>query len=109
MLAFLEGLIDAAPSHYPDPDKRKKLVRKQAERVAVSRTVAGVHYPVDSWAGALLGQMIGEIILNKCGVSHILTGLKYEAKAESDFMLACFRDPDWKDHGVSELPELRGR
>ncbi|MEL7527771.1 MAG: phosphatase PAP2 family protein, partial [Pseudomonadota bacterium] len=100
---LLAGLVDATGSHYPDPDKRKNLLFKQAERISVSRTVAGVHYPIDSWAGALLGKMIAEIILNKCGITNTMTGLKYAAKGDSDFMLSQYKDPVWKDHGVSEL------
>jgi len=34
-----------------------------AHRIAVNRTIAGVHYPVDSAAGAMLGRAIGEAIL----------------------------------------------
>ena len=33
-----------------------------AHRIAVNRTVAGVHYPIDSAAGAAMGCMIGEAI-----------------------------------------------
>ncbi len=35
---------------------------RQAHRIAVNRTVAGVHFPVDSAAGALLGIAIGEAL-----------------------------------------------
>lgn len=33
-----------------------------AHRIAVNRTIAGVHYPIDSAAGAVMGTMIGEAI-----------------------------------------------
>jgi hypothetical protein len=107
VVRMLEGLIDASGSHYPDGEKRKNLLRKQAERIAVSRTVAGVHYPVDSWAGALLGKLVGEIILNKCGAPADMRGLKYEARAESDFMVSQYQPSKWGAHGVSELQQCQ--
>ncbi|MGQ7416479.1 hypothetical protein ACTGY7_11190, partial [Streptococcus suis] len=39
---------------------------KLAERIAIHRVVAGVHFPIDIWAGALLGRSIGELIIAKC-------------------------------------------
>ena len=35
----------------------------QAERIAVNRTIAGVHFPVDSIAGAMLGLGLGEYFI----------------------------------------------
>jgi len=37
-----------------------------AHRIAANRTVAGVHYPVDSAAGAVLGIVIAEAVLSLC-------------------------------------------
>ncbi|WP_421700945.1 phosphatase PAP2 family protein [Aliiroseovarius sp.] len=37
-----------------------------AHRIAANRTVAGVHYPVDSAAGAVLGIVIAEAVLALC-------------------------------------------
>jgi len=39
---------------------------RQASRIAVNRTVAGLHYPVDSAAGALLGLTIAEYFIGLC-------------------------------------------
>jgi hypothetical protein len=36
---------------------------RQAARIAINRTVAGVHYPVDSLAGQLLGLGVADYIL----------------------------------------------
>jgi hypothetical protein len=45
-----------------------------ASRIAVNRTVAGVHFPVDSAAGALLGLTLGNYLVSRCkGIA------KYEA------------------------------
>ena len=35
-----------------------------AARIATNRTIAGVHYPSDSMAGAILGLGIGEMVVN---------------------------------------------
>ncbi|GAB5434896.1 MAG: hypothetical protein FalmKO_00210 [Falsiruegeria mediterranea] len=39
-----------------------KQVFELAHRIAVNRTIAGVHYPIDSMAGAALGFSIGEAV-----------------------------------------------
>jgi hypothetical protein len=39
---------------------------RQAARVAINRTVAGVHFPVDSAAGQLLGLTLGEYFVQRC-------------------------------------------
>ena len=36
---------------------------RQAARIAINRTVAGVHYPVDSLAGQMLGLAVGEYFI----------------------------------------------
>ena len=38
---------------------------RQAERVAINRQVAGVHFPVDSAAGQLLGLTLGEYFVHR--------------------------------------------
>jgi hypothetical protein len=40
---------------------------RQAARIAINRTIAGVHYPVDSSAGQLLGLSLAEYFLARCG------------------------------------------
>ena len=37
-----------------------------AARIAINRTVAGVHFPVDSAAGALLGLTLGAYFVARC-------------------------------------------
>jgi hypothetical protein len=91
VLAGLVDKLDALPpgkKPYPIKDKLVKLLFKQAERIAVNRTVAGMHFPIDSWAGASLGEAVGQMILAKCQ-SGAVTPRTYAA-TDSDFLLADF-------------------
>src|SRR5690606_8887007 len=94
----LDGLLNVVPDHYPDADTRKSLIWKQAERIAINRTVAGVHFPIDTWAGAALGSVVGRLVLAKCDVLKEVGGFSYTAK-DGDFRLHDFmRHPE--AHGV---------
>nr|WP_246408194.1 phosphatase PAP2 family protein [Microvirga lupini] len=50
---------------YDSADWRTQLLRL-ASRIAVNRTVAGVHFPVDSAAGAVLGLTLGHYLVKRC-------------------------------------------
>ena len=39
---------------------------RTAARIAINRTVAGVHFPVDSAAGAVLGLTLGHYLVARC-------------------------------------------
>src|SRR5262249_53516801 len=39
---------------------------RQASRIAVNRTIAGVHFPVDSAVGAMLGLTLGRYLVGRC-------------------------------------------
>ena len=45
---------------------RTEQLMRQAARVAINRTVAGVHYPVDSTAGRVLGVTLAEYFIARC-------------------------------------------
>jgi len=77
------GLMDAWQS-FADSDNRRDLVKQLANRIAVNRTVAGVHYPMDSWAGASLGQALGGAILGRCGAPQTAKSITYSA-TNTDF------------------------
>jgi len=43
-------------------------LKAQAKRIAVNRTVAGVHFPIDSYAGSVLAQSLAEYFLYRLGI-----------------------------------------
>ncbi|GFE63670.1 hypothetical protein KIN_07440 [Litoreibacter roseus] len=47
----------------------KAMPFRLAQRIAANRTVAGVHFPVDSAAGAQMGCFIGNVVLALCNAS----------------------------------------
>jgi len=62
-------LMAAMLSHLlPSDDVRDVQLQRLAARVAVNRTVAGLHYPVDSAAGRLLGTSLAEFVRARSGV-----------------------------------------
>ncbi|WP_248307936.1 phosphatase PAP2 family protein [Bosea sp. AS-1] len=93
----IEGLLKAVKPlhHYPSTEKLVRLVFKQAERVAVNRTVAGVHFPIDSWAGAALGEAVGQIVLALCGAKSVKVTPRSYAARNIDFAVSAFRPDLW--------------
>jgi hypothetical protein len=48
-----------------------EMLMRQAARIAINRTIAGVHFPVDSAAGQMLGLSIADYLLRRAGVSEV--------------------------------------
>jgi hypothetical protein len=59
----LWALLKAADSSRDDAWFEQLM--RQASRIAVNRTVAGLHFPVDSAAGQLLGLTLGEYLVHR--------------------------------------------
>ena len=89
VLTVLEALIKHWGS-YADEEARIAMLRRLAERIAVNRTVAGVHFPIDSWAGAVLGTAVGRAVLGRCGEKVSMNPATYIAE-----------DVDFFDHDLT--------
>ena len=59
MCALLQALL-------PNAGKYREQFERLAARLAVNRTVAGLHFPVDSAAGRLLGTALAEFMVARC-------------------------------------------
>ncbi|KKJ78475.1 hypothetical protein WH95_02140 [Kiloniella litopenaei] len=57
------ALLDDTIMSFQQSPSIKELLLSVAERIAVNRTVAGVHFPADSTAGAALGTTLGHYLL----------------------------------------------
>lgn len=55
----------------PDGSAYREQLQRLAARVAVNRTVAGLHFPVDSACGRLLGTALGEFFVARCTSAKI--------------------------------------
>ncbi|WP_248313406.1 phosphatase PAP2 family protein [Bosea sp. F3-2] len=108
----IEGLLKAvAPmKHYPSSERLARLVFKQAERIAVNRTVAGMHFPIDSWAGAALGEAVGQIVLALCGAKSVKVTPRTYVAQNIDFSVSAFRPDLWPgvpaDHADPKITGL---
>ena len=62
---LLLRLLSSKPGLNAPPGFVQQLMA-QAARIAINRTVAGLHFPVDSLAGQLLGLSIAEYFVARC-------------------------------------------
>ena len=58
-------LSELIPPQTTATQLREQLMR-QAARIAINRTVAGVHYPADSSAGQFIGLLLGQYLVARC-------------------------------------------
>ncbi len=66
---FTKDGSETSTSIYGEAGQKIQLLRL-ASRIAVNRTVAGVHYPIDSAVGALLGSTLGQYFAKRCIVDE---------------------------------------
>ena len=78
---------------------REQLMR-QAARISINRTVAGVHFPVDSAAGAVLGLTLAKYFVARC------TGGEYWAWAFDGREFLGRMDFEWR--AISDAIHLHG-
>jgi len=65
---------------WPGQDLRNEQLKRLAARVAVNRTVAGLHYPVDSAAGRLLGTSLAEFVRARSGVGPVFQSRHFDGR-----------------------------
>jgi membrane-associated phospholipid phosphatase len=74
---------------YREPEWGDQIMRL-ASRIAINRTVAGVHFPVDSAAGCLLGLTLGHYFVARCTGARGFGGWRFDGtRYAGDF--------DWHD------------
>ncbi|WP_158964240.1 phosphatase PAP2 family protein [Chachezhania sediminis] len=71
------ALASVLDSFYPDADGA--ALRDIAQRIAQNRCHAGLHFPVDTIAGALLGEVVAEALLARLGLAICRDGRRIEA------------------------------
>ncbi|MBT9505739.1 phosphatase PAP2 family protein [Rhodoferax sp.] len=62
--ALLQSLL-------PHGGKYREQLERLAARIAVNRTVAGLHYPVDSAVGRLLGTVLADFMVARCTTAKL--------------------------------------
>ena len=105
----LEALLnDASPASAPNGTASREQFQRLAARIAINRTVAGVHFPVDSAVGRLLGTALGEFLVARATNGKVhergFDGRQYEhaGGAPLDFSL---HQPLDHGHGYSRNPQ----
>lgn len=71
LINTLQRTARNGPAHKAGHGATEVQLQRQAYRIAVNRTVAGVHYPVDSACGRVLGTLLGEYLVGRCSGGSI--------------------------------------
>lgn len=79
-----------------------KLLRQMACRIAVNRGYAGVHYPVDHHAGAILGDLLGrQIVKHMFGIDLAIAAANVPLTFSAPFLSAPPPPPPQINFGAS--------
>jgi hypothetical protein len=84
------------------------MLLRQAERVAINRTVAGVHFPVDSAAGFALACSLARYFLGRCGEGSTVQACEFEAcpgDADRDFRWRDYDRASWMRPVANSKPQ----
>ena len=92
--------------------ERQNEVMRYAARIAANRTVAGVHYPTDSMAGAIAGMTLAEALINLLDNKRETSGRVYHGDTYAgDFNLTllgeALNEPDVVHTGAVALSPRR--
>ena len=80
---------------------------RQAARVAINRTIAGVHFPVDSAAGQVLGLALGEYLEHRAKGTPSYSSWQFDGTVYGPNLDFSWRD-QWNAAGTARQPAPTG-
>jgi hypothetical protein len=87
--AYIVSNVLCALRGQPETSVFGQQLMRQAYRVTINRTIAGVHFPVDHIAGRLLGTTLAEYFVHRC---------KYVPGKRGGFTPRTFNGPKFNGH-----------
>ncbi|MEM1046617.1 MAG: phosphatase PAP2 family protein [Pseudomonadota bacterium] len=103
-----ETLRRLVPGEFSAEGLDQKLMQ-MAARIAVNRTVAGVHFPADSFAGAMLGFAVADVIARRAGQPEDILPVLFDGRGigHADFHMArVWRDGARQDFATDDGAEI---